>query len=665
MRALLPAVLLAVFAAWCGTLGGGSTAAGGLTAEIALLAVGAAVLLLHALDRLPRLSLWSWLPLAVPAAVLGLSAALSGFAAAQGGPLLPVTLWLGVPWLVAACWRGPEERRRGLAGVAAVIFVLSVWALGRWLLAGDPRPALPLGHHNLLAAWLVIGLPLAAVGLRERGLHRTLAGLACLTGLAALVATRSLAGALALAVEAAFAALWFGRYRLWLAAAALAALAFQGPRLASLTAGADPSLAARATYWRAGWEGILERPLLGWGSGSVPWTIAEHLSPRPGINPPSEVVGTLHSSPLQLAYELGLPGLALLVTAFVFFLWRALRPGGRAADPTLLVAGVASLAGGAAGGLAEAWLAVTAVPLAMAVACGAVLAAGESRAPERRALKSRMGGGLRWLPVVLAAGLLLVVLPASWRVSQARQAYEQARQASTPEEACIDLEEAARLDPRLPLYRARLAWCGEGNAELAYGAALEARGLGMLWVSAAMLAERQPADLSEEAEGMLRRALALDPLAAAAPYLLAAIDPGRSDAALCGVRALLAEPRLAAARLWQESPELVPEARRALLAWPGIDPGWREAMAALLVQAVSEDGGEAALGLGFDDLQGGASLYAFRLLPWTTEWFSVPVSASRLREITMPAAAVLRSSEAAAFPRESCAPPLPWPGRGP
>lgn len=675
MRPLLPATLLALFAAWCGTLGGGSTAAGGLAADLALAAVVAVFLLELGAGGLPRLPLAARAALVAPAALVCLSTlALHGPAWGRSGAWLQaVALGIAFPWLVASWWSRPEDRRRGLVAVSAVLLGVSAWALwtaggGHWLLVGAPRPALPLGHHNLLAAWLVIVLPLAAVGLGSRGPARVLAALACAAGLAAVLATRSLTGALALAVEAALALLWLRRFRPWVALAtvtglALPGLVLYGPRLAALAAGTDSSLAARATYWRAGWQGFLERPLLGWGNGSVPWTIAEHLAPRPGINPSSEVVGTLHSLPLELAYELGALGLAVIAAAFLAFVWDRARRRGSAADAPLLTAALVSIAGGAAAGLTESWLAIAAVPMAFSLACGAALAAteaGEGAFPARpRSRRDVLFGSLA------AAVFVVAALVPSFRRFQAKRHYEAARLASTTEESCSRLRAAARLDPGQPLYRARLAWCGDGDPGMAYAAAVEAHGIGMLWAAAGVLAHQHPAGLGHETEGMLRRALALDPLAAPAPYLLAATDPDRADAAGCAARALLAEPRLVAATFFDEHPDLQSEARRAILAWPGIDPGWRVAMAKRLARPapppgdLGTPGEEVALGLGFDDLQGGASLYAFRLLPWRGEWFSVTLDAARLVEPAIPPAAILASSEAAAFPKESCAPPLP------
>jgi ATP-binding cassette subfamily F protein uup len=65
----------------------------------------------------------------------------------------------------------------------------------------------------------------------------------------------------------------------------------------------------------------------------VAWTVAEWLRPVPGLNPPYEVVGDLHSLPLEVLYELGGLGFALAAAVVLLFAWRRLvaRPG--AEDP--------------------------------------------------------------------------------------------------------------------------------------------------------------------------------------------------------------------------------------------------------------------------------------------------------------------------------------------
>src|SRR6476646_3891026 len=111
MLALLPALLAALFGAWCGTLSGGATAAGAAAAALALLGtlVAAGVPLPDPL-RLGRAG-----RLLPPA--LGLAAAGSAWAspAARAGwvGLLLLPAFLVLPAAVGRCWRGEPARRRG------------------------------------------------------------------------------------------------------------------------------------------------------------------------------------------------------------------------------------------------------------------------------------------------------------------------------------------------------------------------------------------------------------------------------------------------------------------------------------------------------------------------------------------------------------------------
>ncbi|MCB1036291.1 MAG: O-antigen ligase family protein, partial [Acidobacteria bacterium] len=385
-----------LFAFWCGTFHGGSGAWAATAACASILALAGIVgRTLHPLSGGGSESwllgasvvvlLASWWTSPVPRA--GLSALL----------LLPAFLLL--PSALAAAWQSEAARRRGLSALSLTVFGASVWALADRYLAGSPRAAMPLGHHNLLAVWLVTLLPMAALGARGRGPARALAAAAALAGTAALIATGSWAGGVALALEIAVAAVvleprlrrwrWLGGATVFLALAVLVSL----PRLRGLLEGSDTSWSAREAYLSAGWRGFLERPLLGWGPGSTPWTLAEFLEPLPGIHPSGELVGDLHNLPLQLLYELGASGGALFLISFVLLLARSTseardRPLAVAAKLGWLGFGVASLGG--------APLSVLALPMALAVVLGAWQAAlpgpGFPRTPRVR----------RWFPWVVA-----------------------------------------------------------------------------------------------------------------------------------------------------------------------------------------------------------------------------------------------------------------------
>ncbi|MEO1368191.1 MAG: O-antigen ligase family protein, partial [Acidobacteriota bacterium] len=316
---LLPALLVLAFAAELGTFYG---AAGGVQALVGHGALG--LVLAFTLPGVPVRALG---PLALAWAALALSVALSPVPRAGVAALsLAPAFWL-IPAWVAALWAGPAARRLGLRGLVWSLGAVAGGALAAWRIYETPGASLPLGHHNLLASWLVALLPLALLG---RLVGRVTAGAAGVLGVAALAATGSLAGAVGLASAA---SVWVigealrkrneersAVRRRWLGGAAFvalgaAALALGSGRLRAVLAGEDLSLRARWGYVEAAVRGFLERPFFGWGAGSTRWTLAEHLRPTPGVHPPGEVVAHVHSLPVQTLYELGGVGVALLLVA--------------------------------------------------------------------------------------------------------------------------------------------------------------------------------------------------------------------------------------------------------------------------------------------------------------------------------------------------------------
>src|SRR6185295_18783429 len=486
MAGLAPSLLLALFGAWCGTFWGVSSPAG-MAAAVSLLGlvfwIGAPwrdPLRLGPAGRLLPAALW----IAVAASAFASPVSRAGWV---GVLFLPA--FLALPGLVERCWRREEDRHQGLRALAIVVAGVSLWALLDWLVLGSPRPAMPLGHHNLLAAWLVLLLPLAVVPARETGPWRWAGLLAGGLAVLAIVASRSLMGFAALAAEALLA---FGgrarpRLRRWwavLLALALLVSLVQLPRIVGIVAGEDPSARARAAYWSAGMKGFLTRPLLGWGPGSAAWTSAAFLDPIPRVNPWGEAVGELHSLPVQLAYELGFTGLLLALALTALFFARRIGEREEGRDPALLAGGLLGLAGGAVASLGSSALAVTALPLAAAIAAGAALT-GSGRGKARPEAQ--------WPLRIYAAVALLALLPlelARWRYDRAAAADALGRQRA----AEADLESAMRLDPAFPLYPFRLALLrarhetGRGAAaELALRAARKGRAVSVLWLAAGVL----------------------------------------------------------------------------------------------------------------------------------------------------------------------------------
>src|SRR6185295_16652212 len=376
MIGFLPALLLALFAAGAGTFAGGATFWGSSCAAAAVLGL---LLTFGGSWRDPlRLGRAGWVaPLGLVAAVVASwLASPVGRAGETGVLLLPAYLLL--PAVLAHSWIDERARRRGLRALAAVVAAVALCALAdrfgwfEWAItghaAGPPRAALPLGHHNLLAAWLVALLPLTPLPAREGGRWRLLGLVSAAIATLALLATGSLAGITALAFQALLAMKRSRRRRLWIATGAVAALSAlllaQGGRLGAIAAGSDPSWQARLVYYRGGLDGFLASPLVGWGPGAAAWTSSAFLLPAPGVSPPGEWTWELHSLPVQLLYELGLAGsLAALLLVGLFFR-RRLAERGTAADRGLLDAALVGMAGLAVASLGTGAVAVTALPMA-------------------------------------------------------------------------------------------------------------------------------------------------------------------------------------------------------------------------------------------------------------------------------------------------------------
>lgn len=606
MTGLIPPLLLLLFGAWCGTFFGSASAAGST--------VGAAVLLLAVLGspwkdplRLGRFGRFLPPALWIVAAV---SAWKSPVSRASCMALLLLPAFLLLPGAVARWWN-----RLSLKGITVLVIGVSLWTLIDYDLRDLPRVAMPLGQHNLLASWLVILLPLSLLTAREPGIWRWLGLAGGLLPAVTILATLSLAGNLALAFEALIALVWIVRRRpswAWglvpLVLLAALGLYSQSARIESIVAGQDLSMRGRVVYYEGAVEGFLARPLLGWGPGSAPWTAAAFFDPVPGVSPFGEAVGELHSLPLHLAYETGAAGLIVALALGAAFFAKRISEARDSADPALVFAGLVGLCGATVASLGSAALAVTALPVAVAVVMGAAL--GETAAPVRR------------LPVLLYALAAAVGLAP---LEAARWAYE--RQ---------DLAAAIRRDPSFPLYRMRLALL-QGDPDLALGAARDARGVATLWTVAGVLGASAQRPWAAEA---LETACALDPFNPFPPFYRMAIEPGAESAPRRGAHALLTEPRLAAATFWETHPELLARSMMVLRRWPDVDPGWKEALMAAL--PAKRRGATVRLGLEIDtDPSLALSLHTFRRRPFPAQWPLVQVRLRALAKLELPPATTL------------------------
>jgi O-antigen ligase len=657
MAGLLPALLLALFGAWCGTFAWGATAQASAASAVLLLGTLAWIgapwrdpLRLGTAGRLLPAALW-------------IAAAASAWASpvprAGRVAILLLPAFLALPAAMARCWRREADRRWGLRALAVVVAGVALWALVDWWFLGSPRPAMPLGHHNLLATWLVILLPLAVLPAREPGPWR-LAGLAAGSfALLAILASRSLAGFAALALVAAigFASRASERQRRWwavLVALALLVSFLQLPRVLRIASGQDPSARARSAYVGAGLKGFAARPMLGWGPGSAAWTAAAFLDPVPGVNPRGEAVGELHSLPVQLAYELGLTGLLLVFAVSSLFVLRRLGERQEGRDPALLAAGLLGLAAGAVAALGSGALAVTALPLAAVVAAGAALA-GSGRGKARP--------DSPW-PV---RGYALLVLLALVPTARAQWHYDRAVAADVSRDsprAEAELMEAMRLDPDFPLYPTRLALLLNRRAganplaaaELARRGAVKGRAVPSLWMIAGILGYTAQRPWAGAA---LDRACRLDPFNPIPAFYQMLNNPGGPDAASHGAHALLAEPRLAAAIFWGRHPALLGRALKAVEIWPGVDAGWKQALIAAVAATPPPPGSNPGpvdlLPLALDTAQAETiSFPVFRRRQWPARWGLIQVRSEVLARVNLPPAAAAPATSALAFDAVPC-----------
>jgi hypothetical protein len=160
----------------------------------------------------------------------------------------------------------------------------------------------------------------------------------------------------------------------------------------------------------------VERPLLGWGPGSfrgeyAPHAIAAELRWDARLANPllTGSYAEAHNEPLQVAAELGVPALLLLLAALGLAVWPLVRaPGGRGAERAAVLA---TLAAGAVAALAWFPLQRPATAILLAAALGRawrLAAEGEDAAGEA-------GGGRSvppwWVRAAVAAALVALVAP--------------------------------------------------------------------------------------------------------------------------------------------------------------------------------------------------------------------------------------------------------------
>lgn len=248
------------------------------------------------------------------------------------------------------------HRRRLRARRLVEVYVLAATAAALvgtagMLLGVTDRASGPVSDANDLAFVLLAALPLA-LGLRRPGASPgawDYAAAILAIGLLATFSRGALVGLLAMVVFAAATRLvrprdLVGLLGLLLAMGSLVVLTQRDRVLEALdhkAAVAGQNVTDRLDLWDAATRMVLDRPLVGHGPGSFALEVEGYALGLPGTGPAR--LDVVHNTFLEVAVELGLLGLALLVALLLsagrqsWLAWRARRHPGAAAIATALV----------------------------------------------------------------------------------------------------------------------------------------------------------------------------------------------------------------------------------------------------------------------------------------------------------------------------------------
>jgi O-antigen ligase len=247
--------------------------------------------------------------------------------------------WVDQNWLTRQrLWLGLVVVATGVAAVSLALWRPdpAMWQAQNFLTA--LRNHQPLGHHNFVGGYLTLMLPLAvAAAIGTNGWLRQLASLSIVLITLALYVSGSRGAALGAVVW--FLVVWLTklartkrrqRWR-WAAMGAggitLVGLALAtNPRIRAWfnptgTAMTDSPTLDRWFMLRLGGHILRDRPLVGVGPGMMSRVSNLYRPIETGAG--LDHIQQLHNTPLQLAGELGLPGLALYLTGLVLIgrLW--------------------------------------------------------------------------------------------------------------------------------------------------------------------------------------------------------------------------------------------------------------------------------------------------------------------------------------------------------
>lgn len=324
-------------------------------------------------------------------------------------------------------------RLLAFTGAALVLVAFAGWWNGTWPLPWSVRNAVPFGHSTYTAGAMVLFLPWTALeAARSRGLKRLAWAAVLATGLLVIVSTSSRGGALGAAFAALIAATglvcfasWSVRSKLTLVTALFilgGIVIATNPRLRDLvlhrrwSEAAEESNVQRRAMMDAGRRLGSDRPIIGWGPGTVPLA---YPRVRAELDGGVDNVLQLHTTPLQMWATTG----ALGSIALLFLIIGTVVAAVQARRTAVTLAAAASLGG-------YGLVALTDHQLDLPVVAAAVVAAVVALMQQGRAARTVTPS--RRLRVVVAALLLALVgvaAPATSRDLLARFHYDAALRA--------------------------------------------------------------------------------------------------------------------------------------------------------------------------------------------------------------------------------------------
>lgn len=376
-------------------------------------------------------------------------------------------------WLATAgAAKSVRTGRVALIVSAGGALLVGVSLVGWWWSASPPflivRNTIPFGHSTYTAGVIVLLLPWFVLRTwQTHGATRIVWGAIGFAALFALAVTSSRGAVLALVAVVGCAALaaiavapWTRSRKLLLLAAAAAmgfAAIFTNPRLRELALhrswgdSARESNRQRTAMFAAGVQLGRERPLLGWGPGSVPLA---YPRVRAQLDGGVDNVLQLHNTPVQLWATLGLTGalaVLLLVAGAAHAAARALKTSPRSATA---LAAIASLGGYGLFALTDHQFDLPIVAALAATGLAMLTAAAE---PLR---VTPLSARIRVVSLLGAAALVAAPAIALGRDLLARRAFEAglvAEESGRPADFLTALDRATQLSPHDPYFQHQAA----------------------------------------------------------------------------------------------------------------------------------------------------------------------------------------------------------------